>query len=199
MTEFKTIKRDEDGKYVWIYELNLLTNPIVYFTIMKIFFFIDIGIWIFLSLFDIGNAEALLGIAKTALIMLAVFAGLTLIGYLVYALIMGGKYIVLFIMDEEGVIHRQLDKQVKKAQATGALAVLLGAASGNVGAMGTGILSMTKSESQSEFSKVRKVKSLRIFNTIKVDALLNHNQVYVPKEDFSAVLEYINARCVNKK
>lgn len=202
MSEFQTIKKDEDGKFVWIYELGLFKNPVVFLTIWKIFGYITLGMWVFLALVDIGSVEPyFVALGKTTLVMLLVLGiltGILIIGYVVYAIIMGGKYCVFFEMDDEGVRHVQLQTQVKKADAIGWLAVLTGAAAGNVGAMGTGLLSMTKSESYSEFSKVKKVKSLKAFATIKVDALLNHNQVYVPKEDYEAVLEYIRARVPEK-
>lgn len=202
MPDFKTIKQDEDGKYVWIYELNLFKNYVVFFSIVKIFFYITLGLWIFSALIDIGLVGSYLsnlwGTTKVMGLVFAILVGLLLIGYSVYGIIMGGRYCVMFEMDDEGVRHRQLEKQVRKAQAIGALAVLTGAASGNVGTMGTGILVASKSESYSEFCKVKKIKNLRLFNTIKVDALFNHNQVYVPKEDYDAVLEYIRERVPQK-
>ena len=52
-----------------------------------------------------------------ALLMLGVMTGLTILGYIVYVLMVGGKYIVLFEMDEEGVTHTQQPKQFTKAKA----------------------------------------------------------------------------------
>lgn len=60
-----------------------------------------------------------------------------------------------------------------------------------------GLLAATKQETASEFSTVKKMKVLRGFHTIKLDALLNHNQIYAEGEDYNFVVEYIKARIPN--
>ena len=50
----------------------------------------------------------------------------------------------------------------------------------------------------SEFGKVRSVKACRRRNLIKVNEVLNHNQVYAEKEDFDFVLNYISSRVPKK-
>lgn len=79
----------------------------------------------------------------------AIFAGAFLVfvalGYFVYALIMGGRYCVLFEMDEKGIWHKQMPAQVKRARLIGAITVLAGAAAKSPGAMGTGILAASRS------------------------------------------------------
>ena len=49
--------------------------------------------------------------------------------------------------------------------------------------------------SESEFAKVKKVKAYPNKNLIKVNGVLDHNQVYVLKEDFEFVEKYIISRC----
>ena len=36
-----------DGKYRWVYEMNMLTNPVIFLTVFKIFFYIVLGLWHF--------------------------------------------------------------------------------------------------------------------------------------------------------
>ena len=55
-----------------------------------------------------------------------------------------------------------------------------------------------RTEMYSEFGKVRSVKACRRRNLIKVNGLLNHNQVYTEKEDFDFVLNYISSRVPKK-
>ena len=38
-----------DGKYRWVYEMNLYTNPTILFLVLKIFFWICFGLWVFMS------------------------------------------------------------------------------------------------------------------------------------------------------
>jgi len=84
-----------------------------------------------------------------------------------------------------------MEKQYKKAQAIGWLTAMAGAAAGKPGAAGTGLLAATKQETVTEFSKVKKMKVLRGLHTIKLDGLLNHNQIYANGEDYDFVVEYI--------
>ena len=184
-----------DGKYRWVYEMSLFRNPSVILLLAKIFFFVLLGIVVFSLLADACNGnldgETLLGTLKVFGICGAVMAGLLIVGYLIYALINGGKYVVMFEMDEQGVNHKQMPKQAKKAEVIGFLTVLAGIASGRPSTVGAGIAA-ARTEMYSEFSKVRKVKPRRAMRVIKVNGLLNHNQVYASAEDFDFVLNYIN-------
>ena len=42
--------KDPDGKYCWLHETNLYTNPVYLFLTWKIFFFIWLGVDIFVLL-----------------------------------------------------------------------------------------------------------------------------------------------------
>ena len=119
-------------------------------------------------------------------------------GYYIYALIMGGKYCVLFEMDEDGVLHKQMPKAVKKAQIISALTVLAGLASKNVTTTGVGILAASKTSTYSAFSSVTSIEVFRRRNLIKVNSPLNYNQVYAQDEDFDFVLNYIMQRIPKK-
>ncbi len=191
-----------DGKYRWVYEMNLLTNPTVFLTVFKIFFFIALFIWLVVGLFaDLihGDVQAFLNFGKVMLVVLAIFAGLTLLGVLILAAIYGGKYVVLFEMDEERIKHIQLPRQVRKAQVVGVIAAMAGIAAKNPAAIGAGTLAAGKSSSTSEYRKVRRVVPRRALHLIKVNQLFERNQIYVQKEDFDFVYEYIKSRCPQKK
>ena len=196
------IRRGEDGAYRWVYEFSMLKNPIILFTVLGIFLKVLLGMWVFFGLFRIGDDGLVMayvnqakGLALPALILL----GLTLIAYLILAGIYGWKYCVLFEMNEQGIRHIQMEKQFKKAQALGWLTFAVGMAARKPGAAGTGLLSASRNELSTEFSKVRRMRSLRAFHTIKLDGLLNHNQIYAEKEDYDFVLEYIRSRVPEKK
>jgi hypothetical protein len=102
-------------------------------------------------------------------------------------------------MDENEVKHIQLPRQFKKAQALGLLTALVGVASKRPTTAGAGLLSAARNSSTSEFRLVRSVKARRRLNVIKVNQLLNRNQVYVPDEDFDFVYDWIKSRCTNVK
>ena len=126
-----------DGKYRWIYEMPILKNPTIFILVWKILFFIILGIFVFINILDaIEWGSDFAGRLPGNLLFFACFvAGMTVIlviSMLIYAAIMGGKYVVMFEMDEKGVEHKQLPKQVKKAQAIALVTALAGIATHNV-------------------------------------------------------------------
>ena len=193
----ENIKKCDDGSYRWVYEFDMLKNPIIFLTVLKIFVLVLVGIWVVFGLFRIGD-EGLVGAfilqAKELLIPAAILFGLSIAAYIILACIYGWKYCVLFEMNETEIRHIQMEKQYKKAQALGWLTAMAGTAAGKPGAAGTGLLAATKNVQATEFSKVRRMRSLRTFHTIKLDGLLNHNQIYAPPEDYDFVLDYISKR-----
>ncbi len=196
------IVRCADGKYRWIYRLDLLKNPTVFLLVWKIFFFILIGIFAFTALVDLihwgFDAEQLLGTLRFFgwfLLGMTVLVGL---GCLIYAAMMGGSYDVLFEMDAQGVNHRQLPRQAKKAKTVSDLTVLAGLAAGNLTTVGVG-MNAARTEMYSDFSRVRRVKAYPRRGLIKVNGLLQRNQVYAAPEDFAFVREFIEAHAVNKR
>lgn len=119
-------------------------------------------------------------------------------GYLVYAFIMGGQYLVLFEMDEKGVNHVQLPTQARKAGLISGATAAAGLLAGSVTAVGVGLTS-ARTSLYSEFSGVRKVQASPGRNLIKVNGLLSRNQVYAADGDFDFVLDFITSRCGNLK
>ena len=198
----ENIKKCDDGTYRWAYEFNMLKNPIILLTVLKIFLLVLVGIWIIFGLFRIGDdgfAGAFVAQTKELLIPAAILFGLSIVGYIILACIYGWKYCVLFEMNETGIRHIQMEKQYKKAQALGWLTAMAGVAAGKPGVMGTGLLAATKNEQATEFSKVKRLRTFRAFHTIKLDSPLNHNQIYAEPEDYDFVLNYISKRIPKNK
>ncbi|MGN0769430.1 MAG: hypothetical protein ACI4N0_01730 [Christensenellales bacterium] len=193
----ENIKKCDDGTYRWVYEFNMLKNPMILLTVLKIFLFVLVGMWVIFGLFRIGRDGFVGAFAlqtKELLIPAAILFGLSIVAYIILACIYGWKYCVLFEMNETGIRHIQMEKQYKKAQALGWLTAMAGVAARKPGAAGAGLLAATKNEQASEFSKVKRMRVLKAFNTIKLDSPLNHNQVYAQPEDYDFVLEYISKR-----
>ncbi|MBQ9510876.1 MAG: hypothetical protein IJR55_04205 [Clostridia bacterium] len=190
----------DDGKYRWTYEMSLFKNPTIFLLIWKIFFFIFLGVFAVVNISDFikwGPEKALENLPVLGYLLLGMTAVVGL-GYLLYAAIMGGKYIVEFEMDEKGVNHKQIASQARKAKKLGRATMIAGAASGRIGTVGAG-MNAQRTEMYSEFAKVRKVKAYPRRGLIKVNERLGHNQVYAAKEDFEFVSNYIVAHCVNIK
>ena len=198
----ENIKKCDDGTYRWAYEFNMLKNPIILLTVLKIFLLVLVGMWIIFGLFRIGDdgfVGAFVAQTKELLIPAAILFGLSIVGYIILARIYGWKYCVLFEMNETGIRHIQMEKQYKKAQALSWLTAMAGVAAGKPGVMGTGLLAATKNEQATEFSKVKRLRTFRAFHTIKLDSPLNHNQIYAEPEDYDFVLNYISKRIPKNK
>ena len=192
-----------DGKYRWVYKMSIIKNPTIFILVWKIFFFIILGIFSITMISDWINwddffPDRLLTNLKVFGIILAVMTAIIFISILIYAAYMGGKYVVVFEMDESGVNHKQIDWQAKKAAKLSALTFASGAAAGNITTMGVGLNSV-RSEMYSDFSKVRKVKAIPRRNVIKVNEKFGHNQVYAAAEDFEFVKGFILSHCTNLK
>lgn len=198
----KNITLDSDGVYRWAYELNLYKNFTILFLIWKIFGFILLGLWFFMVLLEVIDdnlsLDNFIELTGGLMIFSLGFGILCLLGYLLYALIMGGKYCVLFEMDDRGVHHIQMDTQIKKVEAISILTKLAGAMAGRPGVVGTGMLAGARTSMYTAFADVRSVESFPGRDLIKVNELLNKNQVYAEKEDYDFVLKFIRAHTRGK-
>lgn len=192
-----------DGKYRWIFEFPMLKNPVILFTVFKVLGISAAIIAIFMLLVDLIDDGSITP-PETDELMIAFwvilfFIGVVIISYIILAAMYGFKYMVLFEMDEEKVVHIQMSKQFEKAQAIGWLTAMVGLASGRIGAAGTGMLAAAQNTSTSDFVNVRQVIGNRWMRVIKVNKLLDHNQIYVEPSDYDFVFNYISQRCVNAK
>ena len=187
-----------DGKYRWVYEVNLFKNLTFFFMVWKIFLFIFLGIFTFVTFIELINGGNVLGNIKAMGIALVVMTAVVALGYLLYAAIMGGKYCVIFELDDRGINHKQVSKQAKKAQTISRLTIMAGLLAGNLTTVGVGMNS-ANTEMYTEFAKVKKVKAFRKKGLIKLREILSNNQVYVFGEDMDFVSKYILDRCVNAK
>ena len=192
-----------DGKYRWVYEVNMLTNYSILFDVWKVLG-ISIGIlvllFVIIAIFDGDwSFDTLTGMASSLGIVVLVMLVLGLIGYFVYAAISGWKYAVLFIMDEKEVVHQQMPNTVKKGQLIGALTILAGLASGHPGVVGTGLLAQSRMSMTSTLANVERIIPCRRMNLIKVNQRFAKNRIYVNDEDFDFVYNFLLTNCKNLK
>ena len=183
----------QDGMYRWVYEVKMLKTPAMLFTIYKIFGIIFVAIWLMIGI--TSGFENFLEVSKWFVIALAGFAVLILLAYLIVAAVYGGKYCVLFEMNETGLRHIQVPRQYKKAQVLSFIAMLAGAIAGNPTVTGAGILSASRNSLATSFPKVRSIKPIPEQHLIKVNSPFSKNQVFVDDEGYDFVLNYIRSHC----
>lgn len=174
--------------------MSLYTNPTILMLVMKIMGWVTVGIWVFLiciELFDGPSWEGLWNITVTFFYLFLLMMVMCAVGYLLYALIVGGRYVVLFEMDGNGVMHKQMPPGVKKAKLIGRITALAGVAGGNPGMAVHGVRIAARTQMYSDFKSVRSIEPFPRRHLIKVNAPFNYNQVYVGCEDYEFVLNYI--------
>ena len=188
----------EDGKYRWTYEFNMLKNPVILFTVWKVLSISFFVVYAFAFIMDvIGNGfelEDFISLTRGFGLLWLFFLFLGVIAYLIVAHQYGKKYLVIFEMDEEGILHRQMKQQFDKARAMGWITAAAGLATGNITLAGSGVLAATRDSLSTDFRLVKNVKAIKRRNTIYVNAPFSNNQVYAEGEDYDFVLEYILAR-----
>ena len=202
--ESENITMCTDGKYRWVYELNLYKNPAIIKEVGRVMF---ISLVIVLALIfgfqmidGIGTfAEKLQFVAELAGILVAILLVITVLGYLLYSYMMGGTYCALFEMDENGVCNKAQEKHIKKAELISAITVIAGLAGGRPGVIGTGMLASARSSMYTGFNDVRELEILPGQHLIRLNEKLSRNQVYAEDEDFVFVADYIRSRCRNAK
>ena len=198
----KNITMCNDGKYRWVYELDMYKSSVIIKEVwraMLIAGVIVLAILFAINIMDGDLMETLQFVGQAAAILFGIFLVLSIIGYLVFAYIIGGKYCVVFEMDEEGINHKQHDKHVKKSELAGAITVLAGLAGGNLSTVGTGILAASRRSMLTYFDDVKELEILPKEHLICLNETLSRNQVYAEDEDFAFVANYIKSHCRNAK
>ena len=186
----KNITMCPDGKYRWVYELDMYKSSVIIKEVWRAMLIAGVIVLAFLFVINIMDndlMEALEFVAQAAAVLFGIFLVLSIIGYLVFAFIIGGKYCVVFEMDEAGVNHKQHEKHVKKSQLIGAIMV------------GTGVLAAARTSMYTDFDAVKELEILPKQHLIRLNETLSRNQVYAADEDFAFVADYIIARCRNAK
>lgn len=195
------IIKGEDGILRWVYEMNMWKNPTLVITIGKVLLLaalVPALLTFFLTLSD-GLGVAIL-MSCQIMAIVAVFVGpLMLLAYPLVALINGGKYCVIFEMDENSIKHIQMQSQYQKNQVLQMLVVLGGAMAGNVQTTAAGMLAGSKQSLLSSFDKVKTITVNEKRHVIYVNEKLTRNQVYANPEDFGFVRDYLISHCKNAK
>ena len=184
------------AKYRWTYEMSLFKNPTVFLATAK-----AMGITVAITIFIIGlisliadgfSADSFRFLGELTLILVGIFAVLLVLGYLLYAAIMGGYYVVNFTMDEKTVVLSQSAKQAKKAENIGIAAMIMGAITRNRGAVSAGYNSAIRSTTTTEFSHVKKVVADKKHSVIKLRTI-GWDHVYADGADFDFAADWIRS------
>jgi len=191
-----------DGVLRWTYLMNMWRNPTILITTMKVVLLaaaVPVLLVVVLALVENGVREGLDVLSVVFPYVFGIMLALLMLAYPLIAILKGGKYCVVFEMDDEGVKHIQMDKQFRKNQVLSMLTALAGLASGNPQAAGAGLLAGTKRSTYSKFSKVKTIIARPRRHVIHVNESLVRNQVYAANRDFERILDHLTSHCPNAK
>ena len=188
-----------DGKYRWTYVVNLYTNMSIFADLMKVMA-ACMGLVYLMSMIVLTfngdmDWEVFCNDTMGFFWVMVGFLFLGFVSYWIWAAISGGRYAALFTMDEEGVMHEQMPKQVKRNMLISEIGLLMGLATDNIALTSNSLLSASVQAWKSDFKDVRKVKVVRRRNLIKVNELLTKNRIYAEPEDLDFVADFICDRC----
>ena len=198
------VKQNKNGTLSWNYDVYLLKDFSILILVYKVLFLSCFICFFLMSCIAMcedgldGVRDMMPGI-KFLLITVLVVLVLGLLGYFIYAAVMGWKYCVQFTMDEKQLVHEQIPEQEKKAKKISFFLLLAGLFAKRPSAVGTAMTSATHTKTISTFENVKLVKAVRRYNMIKVNERLFKNRVYVIKEDYDFVLDFIIQHCPNAK
>ena len=190
----------QDGKYRWAYEVNLYRNTSILIDLLKVVVVCFAGILAIMGIVGLfqGWAWSLDNLTTTAL----AFAGIivfmlviSIISYYIWARLSGGRYAIMFEMDETGIVHKQMDRQVKKNEIVAKIGLAAAVLGGSPGVAGTAMLAASVNTWKSDFRSVRRIIPKRRRHLIKVNELLTKNRIFVDDmQDYEFVLDYIRKR-----
>ena len=185
-----------DGVYRWFYPFDMRKNPTILFTTWKLeTLAVGVTYLLVLLLELIASGDNLfvaawaLGKGFFLIWLFCLFLGV--IAYLIVAKIYGWRYLVIFEMGEDSILHKQMESQAEKAQVIAWIALLTARSET---AQGAALMAMCRHELSSSFASLRSVRIDRRRDTIKLGERFYHNQIYAAPEDFDFVMNYILAR-----
>ena len=190
------VKKFEDGKYRWLYDLDLRKNlSILYTTIKVVLISFLVPLILLMIIFAIeGNLiNALKDLLPIYFLIGIVLVFITLISYYIVVRYYKGRFSFMFEMDENGVTFKRFGSDAEKTETIGKITSIIGVATNNAGLVGGGLGLAASQTSTSYFSKVGSIKAIPERDLIKVNSLFLFNQVYVNKDDYQFVLDYIQS------
>lgn len=188
-----------DGVMRWVHELNMWKNPSLVITIWKVLLLASLVPALLIALLRLvdgdGLTAALGSLLQVGGLVAAIVTALMLLAYPLVAVLNGGRYCVIFEMDELGIRHIHMQRQFRRNQLLAMLTVMAGALAGSPQVAGAGLLAGSRRSLYTAFSEVRAIEPKARRSVIHLATRVTRNQVYAEPEDFDFVLCHIASRC----
>ena len=182
----------QNGKFIWTYELLLNENRSILNTLIKVMvfaFLFPVTILIIVFSMESGLLHTLKTLLPLLCLIALVLSAITAISYLLICRIYNNKLTYHYEMDKDGILSMAKETDAKKTKTISDVAALTGILTKNYGLSAAAMTDHSKS--YSEFKKVKSVKTEPKYDLIKVNSFLLFNQIYVNKQDYEFILDYI--------
>lgn len=183
-----------DGKMRWAYDYNAWASPDRFLKLVRILLCVTVMAAAVCFLLTVSSGFKQSGIFALQVLGYGAAASLVLsaAGWAASASSGGGKYCVVFEMDEKGVNRVDMRSEYKRTEALAMLGVV---EQDGPGTAPLGVMAASKKSLYSEFRRVRCLRVRRKSHTIVMEARRAPNEIYAGREQFDFVLDYIRAHC----
>jgi hypothetical protein len=190
------MKINNEGKYVWSYDMDMNKNHSILKIVLKIVLGILAFLFLFLAYLAIKDQDwgTFVWAGKILAICSVVIIAICYVAYWFVTKYFHGTYSWCYEMDEEGIRYWQPPEQAEKSRNIAKTSAAVGAMTGNFGLAAAGTANALNNENIVEFDKVNFLGKSEDEDMITMHTILMHHVVYVDKENFEFVYNYINDR-----
>lgn len=194
----------DDGVYRWTIARSMYRHPDALPTIYKAIGATLLIMWLLLAIIALfsANWQFLWGMTKVVIgIITPIFLVLTLLGYLIVAMMYGGKYHVVFEMHERMIVHRQINHSTKDSDFAGWMsiiagtAMLMGHASPGAAMALKGIRANSKMVMKVQYKDVDRIQILSNKNTIRLFVKKWKYDIWTTPEIMPLVTNFLTNHC----
>ncbi len=198
-SKLPSITKGQDGKFRWQREINLLKDPTIVVTVLKITVLstlVPLAVTIIAAMLEGSLAKDLPWILRLFFMVVGIVTGLTAFGYyLVFVPFRGAAYPVVFEMDDKGINHLEMPKRQDRAALLAWLGILAGIMAGSPSAVGANLIASSRKQLYTDFKQVRKIHVYPKRNLIKLTASnMTRNLIFAPPGELQFVLQHIASR-----
>ena len=194
------VVKDESGVYRWYYDMDMRHNHYLRNVLFKVMGAVCVMIFLmFMFMFsesDLGSGAIWIAVGLPGGMFL-----LTALGYWLATLIMKGTYRVYFSMDDESIQLVRSKGTQAMMNSLGTIGFAAGMAAGKTGeALRTGaMLSGAAGSGLTRFSDVRGITEHPEWDSVNLRELAGANQIWIPREDYDFVINFIREHVQAKK
>lgn len=186
-----------DGKYRWVYCFNLFTNPARLFGLWGVALRVFLVVWIFVMVVSVGSyGFKLSGLWAITIAFIpwlgALMAGILLV-YLIWAIALGGKYCLLYELDDRAICCTRLRREYSCKDISEMIDSYVSGESD--GAQLYYAAELAVESVYSDFRAVRVISANESRGLIKLRGLHARNRIFTKGGDFALILGTISGNC----